>query len=282
MWAPEITLNPRGRSSCSDLEMTRGVPVTEALLDLGKGGIPFAVAHGLREVTVTAQFSRGSCSAPPDEMETSIVVAVTDGPDDIPLFTDLASEQTVCLLMRNGGQLAASETGLGVVDTQGDLRQVIWPIGYTARRMEDGGAVLVGGDRQVVAHTGDHVIFDALTPDDGLPLRPCGEVQAVDDDASQTPSARGEIELKTAPVPTLSDGTRVCMTALKEGILARNPRTGLGFAPDLDIVWADGYSAWLEDGVAVLRNASDALVASEGDHMTVLGGYQSDGSWFAC
>lgn len=180
MWAPGVTLSPRGRWDCSDLEMERGVPFTEALLDLGNGGTRFAVPHGLYEITVIAQFMRGSCSAPADTMETSIVVAVADGPDDIPLFTDLASEQTACLLMRNGGRLALSETGLGVVDSQEQLRQVIWPAGYTARRMPKGGAALVDRDGLVVAYADDQVLFDALTPADGRPLRPCGEVQAAD------------------------------------------------------------------------------------------------------
>lgn len=96
-----------------------------------------------------------------------------------------------------------------------------------------------------------------------------------------------EIELKTAPPATLSDGTNLCMTAIGGGILARNPRTGLGFGPESgdevrDVVWAEGYTAWLEGGIATLRDPAGSLVAREGDRVMAGGGLRADGSWFAC
>ena len=203
VWAPGITLTPRVRLGCTDLDLTRGVPITVALVNLN-GGAPFSVAHGLHEVTATVEFGRGSCGEPVDVMATSIVVAVVDGADDIPLLTDEASQTGACVLMRNGGRLAASDSGLGVVTFDGKLRDVVWPIEYSARRTADG-AVLLDPTGQVIASEGDDVAFDALTIE-GHPLRPCGEVQGTraqpdvslppvvpEPDSSPSPGREGDV-----------------------------------------------------------------------------------------
>jgi hypothetical protein len=177
MKAPGVTLTRRGRFGCTELDLQRGVPITEQLLDLNGIPHPFRIAHGLHEVIAFAGFRLGGCNQAAEiSLEAEIVLAVADGPDDIPLVTDVASEQTVCLLVRFGGQLVVSETGLGIVDPQGDVRQVVWPNGYSAHRVADG-AVLVGRDARVIAHTGEQVLFDAIDRDDGLPIWPCGDVE---------------------------------------------------------------------------------------------------------
>ncbi|HUS61259.1 MAG TPA: hypothetical protein VMY34_03615, partial [Acidimicrobiales bacterium] len=235
MWAPGVTLNPRGRWTCSDLEMTRGVPITEALGDLGNGGTQFAVPHGLREITASAQFSRGSCDAPPDAMETSIIVAVADGPDDIPLMTDEASQVTVCLLVRNGGRLTPTTTGLGVVSFDGKLRDVVWPIGYSARRTVNG-AVLFDRDGQAVAHEGEDVAFDALTPDQG-PVWPCGEVARRGSSATMVPTP--------APAPSVAPGDSPRAHAEEDngtlGIRVLTPRASVHEGDPITVFTTFGY-----------------------------------------
>jgi hypothetical protein len=186
MWAPGIILDPRGRLSCVELDMTRDVPFTQELVDLGNGGSRFSVPHGIYEVTATAEWRPGSCGASPEALSTSIMVPVADGPDDLPLRTDVAGQVTACLLLRNGGRLARSETGLGVVSLDGQLRNVVWPKGYSARRTA-AGAALIGRDGQVIAHEGDQVTFDASSDLD--PLWPCGDVESATATAGTTPSA---------------------------------------------------------------------------------------------
>lgn len=176
MKAPGATLLPHGPGGCDELDLTRGVPITESLLDLNGAARPFRVAHGLHEVGAFAGFQLGGCNGGQQSLRTTIVVAVADGPDDIPIFTDVASEQRVCLLLRNGGRLTTSANGLAVMGFEGQVREVVWPPGYSARRTPDG-AVLVGRDGLVIAREGDQVSFDAYTPEKG-PIWPCGGVEA--------------------------------------------------------------------------------------------------------
>jgi hypothetical protein len=174
MKAPGAVLLPTSPGGCTELDIDRGVTLKEDLLALEDQPHPFRVAHGLHEIGAFAAFRVGGCHGPTPSLRTTIVVAVSDGPDDIPLFTDVASEQTVCMLMRNGGQLVRSDTGLGIIDFHGNVREVVWPNGYSARRTADG-AVLVGRQGQVIAREGYRLDFDAI--DNGGPLWPCGDVQ---------------------------------------------------------------------------------------------------------
>jgi hypothetical protein len=173
-------LHPTARSVCTELDLERGRSVSDDLLDLYDLPQPFRVAHGLYEIGAFASFRTGGCKGPAAYLRTTIVTAVADGPDDIPLFTDTDPSGGVCLLMRNGGQLVRSDTGLGVIDFRGNVRDVVWPNGYSARRTADG-AVLLGREGEVIAHEGYHLDFDAI--DNGGPLWPCGDVQV------ETPAA---------------------------------------------------------------------------------------------
>ena len=102
--------------------------------------------------------------------------------------------------------------------------------------------------------------------------------------ASAPPSALGT----GTPIHLATVGPNIdlCPTALSGGVLARNPRTGLGFwlgiGPVLDVVWPAGFTAWTEDGVAVLRNPAGTVVAREGDQVRSGGGGLTDGRWFSC
>ena len=88
-----------------------------------------------------------------------------------------------------------------------------------------------------------------------------------------TPEPPGAIDLATRPGP---DGA--CFEALGGGVLARNSRTGLGFAgyarsTEGDVIWPFGYSARIEDGLAVLVDAAGRIVAREGDPLRLSGGF---------
>lgn len=95
------------------------------------------------------------------------------------------------------------------------------------------------------------------------------------------------IDLATGPVPTLPNGTKGCLMALGSGILALNPRTGLGFADEsgkviTDVVWPDGYSARYQDGLAILIDDSGHIVATVRDEMSLGGGYGDDNVFHVC
>lgn len=165
---------PSSRGGCTEIDIDRGVSLNENLLDLEGQPHPFRVAHGMHEIDAFAAFRAGGCHGPASNLRTTIVVAVRDGPDDIPLFTNVDAGGGVCLLMRNGAQLVQSSTGLGVIDFRGNMRDVVWPNGYSARRTADG-AVLLGREGQVIAHEGYRLVFDAI--DHGGPLRPCADVE---------------------------------------------------------------------------------------------------------
>jgi hypothetical protein len=95
--------------------------------------------------------------------------------------------------------------------------------------------------------------------------------------------------LRTAgfPAPTLDGGLALCRTARAEGYLARDPETGLGLgAADgsqvRPIIWPYGYSARIEGNVAVLVNERGDIVAREGDHLVLEGGFGLDDIFEAC
>lgn len=87
-----------------------------------------------------------------------------------------------------------------------------------------------------------------------------------------TPSpVEGSIQLATRSEPDTG-----CMEALGGGILAENPRTGLGWIDGsgdvVDVSWPYGYSAHREGRLAVLVDASGRIVAREGDPIRSGGG----------
>lgn len=101
------------------------------------------------------------------------------------------------------------------------------------------------------------------------------------------PAADAEIELATGSVPTLEDGTRMCLIARGAGVLAVNPRTGLGFVDRstgavTDVIWPDGYRARYEDGRAILSDDSGETEAKEGESIELAGGYSGDNVFHVC
>jgi hypothetical protein len=170
-------LLPSGPPGCAEIDLGRNEALPVELRNLSEPQGPFSVDHGLYEIGALASFRIGGCAGPQASIASSIVVAVVDGRDDIPLFTD-HSGAGACLLVRNGGRLATSDTGLGVVQSGGQLREVVWPSGYSARRSPEG-ALLIGRDGQIVAREGDQIVFDAWNSPEG-PLFPCADIEAED------------------------------------------------------------------------------------------------------
>ena len=257
-----VDLIPDGPRNCAEIDLSRGVALPMRLLALTEVQRPFGVEHGLYEIAARADFRIGGCAYQQASMAASIVVAVSDGPDDIPLFTDHSGTRA-CLLLRNGGRLVPSETGLGVVQFGGRAREVVWPPGYSARQAAEG-AELLGSNGQVVAREGDELIFDAYDHAEG-PLYPCGDVEV---ETNQAPA----IELRTAS----GLHTGLCMTAIGGGTLARNPRTGLGFEDGgvvTDVIWPYGWTARLEGEEVVLYNAIGEVEAAVGDRVAYGGGH---------
>ena len=74
-----------------------------------------------------------------------------------PVRINTGAESSVCALAAVGGVLAYDTTyGLGF--KSGDrVRVVVWPYGYSARREQDGVAVLIDPSGRVVAREGDHL-----------------------------------------------------------------------------------------------------------------------------
>lgn len=234
MWAPGVMLGSRLFRACSELDMTRGVPITQGLVDLGNRYSPFSVPHGLHEITATAEWRIGTCAAPQQTMSTSIIVPVVDGPDDIPLRTDAAGEVSACLLLRSGGRLAVSKSGLGVVSADGNLHEVVWPKGYSARRTAAGPA-LIGRDGSVIAHEGDQVTFDA--PSNVDPMWPCGDVESATrtSPAATTPTPAWPVATGDAARPRAEedDGTL--------GIRMLTPRSRIHVGDPITVFTTFGY-----------------------------------------
>jgi hypothetical protein len=255
MWAPGVVLTSHLFRTCVELDMTRGVPLTQALVDLGNRGSRFSVPHGLHEITATAEWRLGTCAAASQTLSRSITVPVADGADDIPLRTDVAGEVTACLLMRNGGRLATSDTGLGVVSVDGKLHDVVWPKGYSARRTATG-AVLIGRDSQVIAHEGDDVRFDAASDRD--PLWPCGDVvsaastAATSSTAAPTPAPAPSVAPANAPRPRAEedDGTL--------GIRMLTPRASVHVGDPITVFTTYGYVG--NEPSAVLHHVGPPVV----------------------
>jgi hypothetical protein len=105
----------------------------------------------------------------------------------------------------------------------------------------------------------------------------CGEAP-VDKQASPT-----VIPIATQP---RAEGEIACMTALLEGTLVQDARTGLGVAgrdgPVVPVIWPNGWVAI--DGVPVTLVAADGrVVARVGDRIALGGGMVPPGeTWLTC
>lgn len=189
-------------SACQELTLADGVERHVPLIDSNVTTIravswPPSTVDALKEgtlqlpvgrwrITAVVQTSIGPCGAPrePRQLHASIeidVVAASDSaaptpsadqstpPDStatIKLWTASAPD-AVCAQARMSGRLALDpHSGLGVADDTGDVQQVRWPFGYTARR-ELGVAVLVDPTGQIVGHEGRSIVLGGAALEGG-------------------------------------------------------------------------------------------------------------------
>jgi hypothetical protein len=104
-------------------------------------------------------------------------VAPTPPPGAIALRTQAVETPEACPAALISGTLVRhAQSGIGIRDSAGQVRQVIWPRGYFAR--DDGGRLsVVDQSGNVVAHEGDFVGIGGGELADGTWLG-CGGIQA--------------------------------------------------------------------------------------------------------
>jgi hypothetical protein len=202
--------------ACTEVELERGVPLTERLEPLNTDHTPFRLPHGLRRIHASADLRLGGCGLPAEELATSIVVAVADDESDIPIWTQV-NPSGVCPANRRSGRLVLDElNGLGIANAHGDTRGAVWPLGYSARR-EAGAAFLLDSDGRVVAQEGDQLVFSGGV--DGDLIVTCGSIdveEAPNPEPTATPVDRlrstdrsGGFELRIDAPPTVRESEPV-------------------------------------------------------------------------
>jgi hypothetical protein len=120
----------------------------------------------------------------------------------------------------------------------------------------------------------------ACGPGDARPLtetvapKPSGSASATD----------SSVIVLATPQPLAPGARRGCMDALIEGRLVRDPQSGLALMLSsgmvVQVVWPDGYTARDDGGRPALLDASGAVVAHVGDHLTMGGG--GPDPWIVC
>ncbi len=97
---------------------------------------------------------------------------------------------------------------------------------------------------------------------------------------------RSEAVIPIATQPPTNGEVAACMAALLEGILALDPRTGLGVAQGnegtVPVRWPNGWLALATVPVSLV-DANGGVVARVGDRVALGGGFVPPGeTWFAC
>ena len=154
---PGILLPPAVPPTCTDVEIGRDAPVSTRLSTFGEDD-RFLLPHGLRRISATANLRIGGCGGGQKSLETSIVVAVIDDDEDLPIWTD-PQRARACPLNRLSARVALHpDDGFGFIDTAGKVHGVEWPPGFSARHIP-GGPLLFGPDGEVIAQEGDVLVF---------------------------------------------------------------------------------------------------------------------------
>lgn len=185
-------------AACIDRDLTRDVEIEERLgfvVRASGDGVDNAwlAAHlddgvlrlPIGDWRITALFapSIGSCQGPAPSRSglaasIDLKVVPTTG-RAIDLRTALEPTKG-CYAQWSSGRLAVDpRSGLGIVAPDGSVVDVTWPFGFTAR-LEPSGAVVIGGDGEIVAREGDLVGFTGGPLPDGSMLA-CGGVTRVED-----------------------------------------------------------------------------------------------------
>ena len=167
-----ILLPPAVPPTCTDVEIGRDAPISTRLSTFGEDD-RFLLPHGLRRISATANLRIGGCGGGQKSLETSIVVAVVDDDEDLPIWTD-PQPARACPLNRLSARVALHpDDGFGFIDTAGNVHGVEWPPGFSARQIP-GGPLLFGPDGEVIAQEGDVLVFSGTgaVAGDGL-IHPC-------------------------------------------------------------------------------------------------------------
>lgn len=94
----------------------------------------------------------------------------------------------------------------------------------------------------------------------------------------------GPVPLRTRPNPPYAN--EVCEMGSIGGVLAPDPTYGLGLRNSggavTGVVWPFGYTARREPGDIILLNRLGRIVAREGEHLTLAGGWDDDGVAHPC
>ncbi len=92
------------------------------------------------------------------------------------------------------------------------------------------------------------------------------------------------IELRTS-VPVGRGSPLACMTALLEGVLVREERSGIGIVTDdgtrYAVLWPPGFVG-ITGNPAFVTNTTGQRIAKVGDRVTLGGGEVAPGTWETC
>ena len=93
-----------------------------------------------------------------------------------PVTIQTQAPTTVCAAARVGGVLVADAAYGLAFRSDGGIRGVVWPNGYSARREQDGVVVLIDPSGRTVAKEGDTIASGGSSQGDDIAF-PCGELQ---------------------------------------------------------------------------------------------------------
>jgi hypothetical protein len=93
-----------------------------------------------------------------------------------PVTIQTSAPAPVCAAARVSGSLVADPVYGLAFKSDGGVRGVVWPNGYSARRGKDGVVVLIDPSGRTVAREGDTIVSAGAWSDDDIAF-PCGELE---------------------------------------------------------------------------------------------------------
>lgn len=307
-------LSPGWRLSCNQRQLNRGIADEKAFTKSGGYDGPdqvgfarfmqeptLALSAGTWHPYVMAEFSLGDCRGEARErisMRAELTIDVEDqpgpslaSPTPIPesgaIHIVNLDPRTVEIVFRNR-LVALLACGESAVIAAAKLESSS-PWHFIVRTVEDETIDAATLDWRLPAGIliRDGTVLSGPWPMSYGPPATCDRATEPSPSSEPTTATPDGSQLDLATVDEPATGAiDLCPMALAQATLVRNPRTGLGFTSGLgdvrDVVWPAGYTAWIEGGLAVLRDASGELVAREGDIVRSGGGFTTDGRWYAC
>ena len=226
----DLRLAPVVAESCERSTLEGGIPLEVPFAKAGgwSGDDPRAGEYqawfqdpvlrlpaGVWHIYAVAGFSIETCRPDPIQMRVDLTIevdrqATADLPAPLPSDQSEIDLMTAperakgCRLQFNEGRLVRHlATGLGIIDSSGNIVGVVWPFGYTARQ-DDGVATLIASDGRVVAREGEVYGFSGPGPGvDGF-IHACDDVVVEPAPGSGIDPSWTQIELLTASPPNAS------------------------------------------------------------------------------